>query len=73
MGEKEPMAMKTRFSLFILLALAMPIGANANDDDLTPSAEGAKVYFVSPEDGARLSSPVHIVFGLVGMGVIRRR
>ncbi len=61
--------MKARFSLFILVALAMPTGANAIDDELTPSAEGAEVYIISPNDGAILSSPVKIVFGLVGMGV----
>ena len=33
------------------------------------SAEGASVYFVSPKDGDTVSSPVHVVFGLAGMGV----
>ena len=61
--------MKACISLFILVALAMPTGANAVDDELTSSAEGAQVYFVSPKDGAMLSSPAHIVFGLVGMSV----
>ena len=31
--------------------------------------EGAAVYFVAPEDGAVVSSPVRVVFGLRGMGV----
>lgn len=35
----------------------------------TPSPEGAKAYIISPADGATVSSPVHVVFGLVGMGV----
>lgn len=35
----------------------------------TPSPKGAKVYFVSPQDGATVSSPVRVVFGLSGMGV----
>ena len=35
----------------------------------TPSADGAKVYFVNLEDGATVSSPVKVVFGLSGMGV----
>lgn len=30
---------------------------------------GAKVYFISPQDGAEASSPVKIQFGLAGMGV----
>ena len=61
--------MKTRFSLIVLVALAMPTSANAIDDELTPSAEGAKVYIISPKDSAVLTGPVQIVFGLVGMGV----
>jgi len=35
----------------------------------TPSPEGAQVYIVSPADGATVSNPVTIVFGLAGMGV----
>ncbi|MBU0654294.1 MAG: DUF4399 domain-containing protein [Gammaproteobacteria bacterium] len=34
-----------------------------------PAPEGAKVYIISPEDGAEVSSPVKVVFGLSGMGV----
>jgi Domain of unknown function (DUF4399) len=35
----------------------------------TPAPEGAKVYFIEPADGAEVSSPVAIRFGLSGMGV----
>jgi len=35
----------------------------------TPSPEGARVYIVSPPDGAVVSSPVTVQFGLQGMGV----
>ncbi|MBV2358973.1 DUF4399 domain-containing protein [Thalassococcus sp. CAU 1522] len=35
----------------------------------TPAPEGAAVYFVAPEDGATLSGPVKVIFGLSGMGV----
>lgn len=35
----------------------------------TPAPEGAQVYIVSPEDGAEVSSPVTVRFGLRGMGV----
>ena len=35
----------------------------------TPAPEGAEVYFVAPTDGATVSSPVTVVFGLSGMGV----
>ncbi len=35
----------------------------------TASTDGAMVYFVLPTDGATVSSPVTVVFGLSGMGV----
>ncbi len=35
----------------------------------TTAPDGAAVYIVSPEDGATISSPVTIIFGLKGMGV----
>lgn len=35
----------------------------------TPSPEGAKLYFVGLVDGATVSSPLTVVFGLGGMGV----
>ena len=35
----------------------------------TPSPEGAEVYIISPADGAVVSSPVTVKFGLKGMGV----
>ncbi|MBT8083559.1 MAG: DUF4399 domain-containing protein [Gammaproteobacteria bacterium] len=35
----------------------------------TPAPEGARVFFVSPADGATVSNPVRIVFGIEGMSV----
>ncbi|MEO0990816.1 MAG: DUF4399 domain-containing protein [Pseudomonadota bacterium] len=35
----------------------------------TPSPDGAMVYVVNLDDGAAVSSPVTVVFGLSGMGV----
>lgn len=35
----------------------------------TASPAGAKVYIVSPKDGASIKGPVTVVFGLTGMGV----
>lgn len=35
----------------------------------TPAPPGASLYFVSPQHGEVVSSPVKIVFGLSGMGV----
>lgn len=34
-----------------------------------PAPQGAMVYFISPADGAVVSNPVRVVFGLKGMGV----
>ena len=34
-----------------------------------PAPPGAEVYIVSPKDGAKVKSPVTVVFGLKGMGV----
>jgi len=33
----------------------------------TPSPDNAKVFIISPEDGATVSSPVKVKFGLEGM------
>lgn len=37
--------------------------------DVTASPAGAKVYFISPQNGATVSSPVTVQFGLSGMGI----
>lgn len=47
------------FSAFATVALAGP----------TPAPEGVNLYFVGLEDGAKVSSPVTVRFGLTGMGV----
>lgn len=51
-----------------------PAAAAMNPAEMTtvaspPAPEGAKVYIISPEDGAEVSSPVKVLFGLSGMGV----
>ena len=35
----------------------------------SPSPAGAVLYFISPADGAQVTSPVNVVFGLQGAGV----
>jgi hypothetical protein len=37
--------------------------------DRTAPATGAEVYFIAPQNGAKLHSPVTIKFGLRGMGI----
>jgi len=36
----------------------------------TPSAEGARVFFITPADGDTVSSPVTLEFGIEGMTVV---
>ena len=38
-------------------------------EDRSPSPAGAEVYIISPKDGATVSSPFVMQFGLKGMGV----
>jgi Domain of unknown function (DUF4399) len=35
----------------------------------TPSPAGAEVYIISPKNGDKVTSPVHVLFGLRGMGI----
>lgn len=52
---------------FVALTALAPLSAMAQDR--TPSPPGAQVYFISPADGATVSSPFVVRFGLTGMGV----
>ena len=52
----------------LVLALSM-MGVAALALEPTPSAPGAEVYFISPEDGAHVSGKFTVRFGLRGMGV----
>lgn len=53
-----------------LLALAVCWGQQAGAQDFTtPSVPGTELYFIAPLDGARVTSPVRVKFGLRGMGV----
>jgi Domain of unknown function (DUF4399) len=52
-----------------LLIAVLGLFAVAAHADRTPSPAGAEVYIVSPKDGAKVKSPVTVVFGLKGMGV----
>ncbi len=51
----------------LFLSLPMVIPTHAQEKSTAPA--DAKVYIVSPADGAVVSSPVTVVFGLSGMGV----
>jgi hypothetical protein len=51
-----------------LVALTLPIAALA-DSGRTPSPPGAKVFIIEPKDGATVTSPVTIKFGIEGMEI----
>ncbi|MEL6437449.1 MAG: DUF4399 domain-containing protein [Pseudomonadota bacterium] len=55
-----------KFIIAGAVALAATGTAVAQD---TPSPDGARVYFINLEDGATVTSPVSVQFGLEGMGV----
>lgn len=59
--------MKTRIFTALATAALMAAGPVLAGD--TPSPTGAMVYFGNLEDGATVSGPVKVVFGLSGMGV----
>lgn len=54
--------------LFGILAGAF-VSVSSYAIEPTPAPEGASVYFISPQDGDQVSSPVTLHFGLSGMGV----
>ncbi len=55
--------------LFAITSFALVCSALAEGLPRMDSPEGAEVYFVEPVDGATVTSPVRVVFGLSGMGV----
>lgn len=55
-------------SVFLGLFLLLPAGHLAAAER-SPAPAGAKVYFLAPADGAELTSPVTVRFGLSEMGV----
>jgi hypothetical protein len=55
----------SRIALIALLLVA-PL---ALAQERTPSPPGAEVYIISPKDGAKVSNPVRVQFGLKGMGI----
>ncbi|WP_193369306.1 DUF4399 domain-containing protein [Pelagibius marinus] len=53
----------------MILAAALALFAGPALAGETPAPAGAALYFISPQDGATVSSPVTMRFGLKGMGV----
>jgi hypothetical protein len=54
--------------LALASALALVV-ATAFAADRLAAPSGAEVYFIAPQNGAKLHSPVTIKFGLKGMGI----
>lgn len=55
--------------LLLSAVLAMSSGTALAEGDRTAAPEEAAVYFIAPLDGAEVTSPVTVKFGLSGMGV----
>ena len=55
----------------VSMAFVPPAAAQAATASMprTASPPGAEVYIISPKDGAEVSSPVRVLFGLKGMGI----
>lgn len=45
-------------------------GAESSGLTRSPAPEGARVFFIAPQDGDVVSSPVRVEFGIEGMGVV---
>ena len=60
------------FSLFVFGLVIFNLAALAGSPawaERTPAPAGARVYIISPADGATVTNPVTVLFGLDGMGV----
>ncbi len=54
--------------LLLALGVCLMAALAVAGDRIAPPA-GAEVYFIAPQNGAKLHSPVTIKFGLKGMGI----
>jgi len=53
--------------LVTLIAFSLFVGASFAGN--TPAPPDANLYFITPQEGAEIASPVTVRFGLTGMGV----
>lgn len=54
--------------VWIVAAMAAYV-ATATAQERTASPAGAEVYIIAPKDGAKVTNPVTVEFGLKGMGI----
>jgi Domain of unknown function (DUF4399) len=57
--------MRNLLAALLALLVLGPVAAL----DRTTSPSGAEVYIISPADGAKVTSPLKVQFGLKGMGI----
>ncbi len=55
--------------MFAVGAALLLTAATVGGQERTPSPAGAEAYIISPKDGATVTSPFQVQFGLKGMGV----
>jgi hypothetical protein len=55
--------------MFVVTAALALAATVAWAQDRTPAPADAQVYIISPKDGAKVSSPFVVQFGLKGMGI----
>jgi hypothetical protein len=61
---------KKLFALIFALSACGALGAaTAADLPRSPAPKGVELYFISPQDGETVTSPVTVRFGLRGMGI----
>jgi hypothetical protein len=58
-----------RIASFVTACFLILFSTLATAESRTPAPAEAKAYIIAPEDGAEVSSPVVVRFGLSGMGV----
>lgn len=58
-----------KFALTAVAFLALIPAAALAEMPAAPSAKGAKVFIIEPKDGATVSSPVTVKFGIEGMEI----
>src|SRR5262245_62978488 len=63
------MSIRSARVFWSVLVVLLVAGAAIAQVVRTKSADGAKVYIISPKDGAEVTAPFTVQFGLKGMGV----
>jgi hypothetical protein len=69
MEREEVMIKPVGLALIIGIASSASVAIAEEATGASSSTEGAKVYFISPQEGDVVSGPVLVQFGLNGMGV----